>query len=350
MYFHVDHDGGSFITGWVVADNPGDVPELIIRIPNRKEIAFSANVFRADLRDLGMHSTGQAGFLVDDRYVPDLAEVPEVTLIESDSGVTIYKRFDPQRHLPQKFLFIDASVFPQIKLIRSVMSFFTQSYPLAQRLSLETITGLLSLTNIKSIFICGSPSWQRHGDLAVERGFFTAALLRDPFEELAEKILFLTHSLTQPEGVRASPAIERFEPLLPYLQGLKLDDSKEVLSAVRRMPPPVKALIKSPMTATFGAAPDEIVQRRSVSAALDNLAKISVVGLRSRYDLFTSMVDDYLGAPVLAYSELNSLPGVHDLAKRLSDIGIVADLLDEDIALYSFVEEAVVAGLKKEAS
>jgi hypothetical protein len=40
------------------------------------------------------------------------------------------------------------------------------------------------------------------------------------------------------------------------------------------------------------------------------------------------------------------LPGTLELASNLGELGLVADLLDEDIALYSFACEAVESGLK----
>lgn len=346
MYFHVDQDAGSYIAGWLITDNPGEVPELSIRIPNRKEITFSANVFRPDLRELGMHSTGQAGFLVDYQHVPDLADVQDISLVEPESGITIYKRFNPNQHIEKKLLLVDVSGFPQIKMTRQLMSSFTQAYPVVERLPLETITGLLSLTNIRSIFVAGSPNWQRHGEIARERGFITAALLRDPFEEMAEKLLFLSQALRQPENIRASPAIGRFMPLLPYLENVDLNDARSILATFRKIPNEVRQIVKSPMTATFGATPDEQLQRRNVSVALDNLAQFNVVGVRSKFEVFCAMLDEYLGTPIMATVELSALPGVTELASRLGSIGVIADLLDEDIALYSLAVEAIEAGLR----
>lgn len=346
MYFHVDQDTGSYIAGWLITDNPGDVPELSIRIPNRKEITFSANVFRPDLRELGMHSTGQAGFLVDYQHVPDLADVQDISLVEPESGITIYKRFNASQHIDKKLLFVDVSGFPQIKMTRQLMAFFTQTYPVVERLPLETITGLLSLTNIRSIFIAGNLNWQRHGEIAKERGFITAALLRDPFEEMAEKLLFLSQALKQPENVRASPTIGRFIPLLPYLEGVDLNDSRSILATFRKIPNEVRRIVKSPMTATFGTTPDEQLQRRNVSIALDSLAQFNVVGLRSKFEIFCAMLDEFAGAPITATADLSVLPGTTELAGRLSSIGVIADLLDEDIALYSLAAEAIEAGLR----
>ncbi|OCP10162.1 MULTISPECIES: hypothetical protein [unclassified Ensifer] len=347
MYFHIDQDTGAYISGWVICDNPGDTPEILVRASGRKELALTANVFRPDLRDLGMHSTGQAGFVVDERHVPDLHQLNDITLIESETGITIYKRFNASDHIERKLLLVDSSAFPQIALVRQLMSFFTQSYPVLERLSLETITGLLSLTNIKSAFLTGSMNWIRHGEIARDNGFVTAALLREPFAELAEKLIFLTHATRQSENVRASPTIARFADLLPYLEDLDFRNSRSILSALRRIPNEGRKKLQSPMTMLFGTAPDERVQRRNVSVALDNLAKFNVVGLRNHFDLFCGMLNEYVEAPIASGLELSGFAEVEELAERLRNIGIASDLLDEDIALYSYAVEAIEESLQK---
>ncbi len=96
------------------------------------------------------------------------------------------------------------------------------------------------------------------------------------------------------------------------------------------------------MTAALGCAPEEEVNRRHVSVALDNLADISVVGSRRLFPTFSKVVAGYLGAAGFQEVGLDTLPGTLQLAKDLSDIGLVGDLLDEDIALYNFVNEALV--------
>lgn len=343
MYFHIDEDVGVYITGWLITDNPGEVPELIVKVPGRDDFTLSANFHRPDLRDLGMHATGQAGFLIDHRHFSDLSAIRELSIVEPESGLVIYRRFDPHTHLPKKLLLMDASALPQIAMLRQVMTFFAQAYPLAERLSLETVNGLISLTNIQSIFLSGGVNWVRHGGMAKERGFSTAFLLRDPFEEMAEKLLFLSQAMKQPELVRNSAAVARFSSVFPFLEGIDLEENRSILSAFRKMPGDVRKILRSPMTSLLGTAPDEQLQRRNVSIALDNLAQLDVVGTRDRFSLFSSMLDEVMDAPLLANSETSSLPAAAGLAGRLRSVGIIEDILDEDIALYSFVEEALEA-------
>jgi hypothetical protein len=58
------------------------------------------------------------------------------------------------------------------------------------------------------------------------------------------------------------------------------------------------------------------------------------------------MMAQMLGADVLGPEEPASFQTVQVLAQSLSRIGIVADLLELDLALYAFADEAIVTGLE----
>lgn len=342
MQFFIDIDNGSVISGWLIPDNPGDTPELIIKVASREDIQFKANVLRADLRDLGMHTTGLAGFHIDDSTVPDLCQLEDVTIVEADSGVTVYRRFNPERHKDRKLLVADASLLPQMKLLRELSQHFAMSYPFADRLSLDTLSGVLSLRFTGSIFVGGGINWMRNGSLVLEQNFVSCALLRDPFDELAEKLLFLSHLAKNPNKspLSAYAAFSKFSDVLPQVAKIDFSDDKSLLMAFRTMSPSIRRAFRSPMTRLYGSLPEEDIQRRNVSVALDNLAQFSIVGLREDFEQFARMVNARLDTAMFPTQALDELPTAFELGKRLATIGLVLDLLDEDVALYSFAKEA----------
>lgn len=342
MQFFIDIDNGSVISGWLIPDNPGSVPELIIKVGLREDTHFKANVLRTDLRDLGMHATGLAGFHIDESAIPGLNDLEDITIVEADSGVIVYRRFNPGRHKNLKLLLCDASLLPQMKLLRELSQHFSMSYPLVDRLSLETISGVLSLRFTESIFVGGNINWMRYGGIALENNFVTCALLRDPFDELAEKLLFLSHLAknTNKSPLGTYAAFSSFSEILPQIAAIDFSEDKSLLMAFRTMPPLVRKALRSPMTRLYGALPDEDIQRRNVSVALDNLAQFSVVGLREHFEQFSCIADARLGTAMFPARGLDSLPATLELSKRLASIGLVMDLLDEDVALYSFAKEA----------
>lgn len=341
MQFHIDTDNGGVVAGWLIPDNPGDTPEFIVQIPGEKPVPFRANVLRPDIRDLGLHPTGQVGFMIDDRIIDGLNEQMLLTVFEAETNLPIYRRPLFDRNIEKKLLFIDMGVMPQIKMLRKIMRSFTLGYPMIERFSLETVVAILSNNYVPSLLVAGQPNWQRINGVARERGFATVALLRNPFEELAERLLFLSYLSKRPSTNAASSVFSRHMALASIVEALDHPQDKALLSAFRRLSVEQRRLLRSPMTAAIACTPDEEPQRRNVSVALDQLAQLDLVGVRDHFHPFTSLADEIIGSSVFADVTLESLPGTGELAQKLSEIGIVADILDEDIALHAFTREAV---------
>jgi hypothetical protein len=344
MFFAIDSDYGHTIAGWIVLDNPSITPQITIKIPGRQPTTFKANVMRPDLREHGLHSTGLAGFQIDGSLIEDLPDIPQLTLVEADSGLPIFRRNIYGAAVVKKVLLMEVATFPQIKLLRDVMGLFDLTYPAVERFSLETVRSIIG-SYAQSIFISGRPNWQRHGSLFQERGFLTTALLRDPFEELAERLLTLAHMKKWSENAAAHPLLKHHTVLLGIIDDIEFEDEASLLKAFRKLSAEQHNLLRSPMTASFGCLPEEEVQRRNVTIALDNLARFDLVGIRDRLGDFFLLADALVDVPAFGNTSLEGMPGVPELATKLARIGMIADLLDEDIALYSFASEAVKQAL-----
>ncbi|OMQ42883.1 hypothetical protein [Ensifer sp. 1H6] len=344
MYFAIDTDQGHTIAGWIVLDNPSAVPELVIKIPGRESIPFRANVLRPDLKDHGLHSTGLAGFQIDRSVIDDLSDIPQLTLVEVETNLPIFRRNVYGAAVAKKVLLMEVGTFPQVRMLKEIMGLFDLTYPAVERFSLETTSSIIG-SHAQSLFISGYPSWQRHGSLLRERGFLTAAILRDPFKELAERLLTLAHMKKWSKNASLHPIMKHHAVLLDIVENMDFQDEKSLLAAFRGLSPEQYNLLRSPMTAAFGCYPEEEVQRRNVSIALDNLSHFDLVGTRERLPDFSVVADTLIGVPVFGDVRLESLPGVAELAVILTKIGMIADILDEDIALYSFASEAVNAAI-----
>lgn len=345
MFFNIDADTGGAITGWLIMDNPAAVPEFILDVPDRKQLNFKANVLRHDLLSLGVHATGLAGFSIDEQMIPDLGELGEFTLSEASTGLPIYRRYNSAIHQHLKFMFIEVAAFPQVKIMRTLMPHFALRYPFMERCTLDTTNAVIAHNFSNSIFATGQINWPRHGSFAREKGFLTAAMVRDPFEELAERLLFLTYIAKQSSS---PPVGSTYSELLPLVTSTDLGDPRAILASFRKISPEQRRLLRSPMTALLGSTPDEDVQRRHVSVALDNLAQFDVVGTREQFRDFGVLADSLTGIDAFRSHQLEKLPGTDDLRARLHEVGLIADLLDEDIALYNFVNEAVRTGLQQQ--
>ncbi len=342
MYFNIDADTGLTVTGWLVMENVTLTPEFVVTFPDRESVSLKANVFRSDLVHHGIHATGMAGFQFDAHIIPDI-EMADFTICEASTGHPIYRRRDPKKHFAKKVMFLEVAAMPQIGMLRNLMANFALRYPFLERQTLDTINATITHNFSDSIFVYGHLNWLRHGGYARERDFTTIALLRDPYEELAERLLLIQNLCRQNNSSsRLRDQLNRFGELSAAISEMDLQSPKSILSGFRRLNPLQRRILRSPMTAALGCAPEEEVNRRHVSVALDNLADISVVGSRRLFPTFSKVVAGYLGAAGFQEVGLDTLPGTLQLAKDLSDIGLVGDLLDEDIALYNFVNEALV--------
>lgn len=349
MQFYIDSDTGSCINGWLVPDNPGNDVALILRVPERPAQTIRANILRSDVVALGMHPTGMVGFQIDDNIIPGVSEISEISIADAQSGLTIYRRTDHTIHLSQKILFFMIGGMPPFKILRRCAQRFALSYPMVERLPFETIYSLFGGQVSKSVTIFGQINWQRLGNLVRDNKFTVFALLRDPFEELAERLLFLSLLSKRVDNQVSGDLFVRNRPLMPLTAFIESADTKKLLSALRDLEPPQKRLLRSPVTSALACMPDEEPQRRHVSMALEQLARFDAIGIRSHFGAFASLADSIIGEPILTdIPELDSLPGTAELAARLAGMGLIEDLLDEDLALYSFVREALAAGYRAE--
>src|SRR5208283_5676673 len=118
MFFNIDVDEGGAIRGWLALDNPSVIPSLIVLIPGREEIRVEANVMRHDIKELGIHNTGQVGFEVDRRLVEGLDQIDDITIVEAESRLPIFRRFQIDRHIEKKVFLFDSSAIPQRNINR----------------------------------------------------------------------------------------------------------------------------------------------------------------------------------------------------------------------------------------
>lgn len=346
MFFNIDADTGRSISGWLAPDNPSATPRLVIVIPGRADIEVEAGLPRPDVRELGIHSTGLIGFSIGASLIPDLHTLDDVTLLEAQTGMPIYRRFQIGRHLERKLMLFDASLMPQRRILASMGARFALNYPSSERNSLETMIVLINNHMAKSALISGRSNFNRYSGYLVNAGYMRAAILRDPFEELAERIMFL-HLLTKSEAAHLAPNfVTGVEPLVDFARDLPLSDHRALLLAFRRLNDDQKLALNSPMVRMLGCNVEETPERRNVSIALDNLASMELVGSRARYEVFNAMLTQLLGADLLGDERPTSFTTVKELAGSLSRIGLVADLLEHDLALYTLADEAIGIGLE----
>ena len=337
MFFNIDSDDGRAIRGWIVLDDPTAAPKLMLVAPDRPELPIAADLHRADIQDMGLHPTGHVGFEIDESVVADLADRDELWLVEAQSRLLIFRRSRPC-HVKAKLFIFDASAMPQNNLLRELSGHFTNVYFHCERLSPDTMLSIIKSRFFQSTLLYGRSRFSQYSPYLSDAGFTSAALLQDPFLELAERLLTL--KLCASGRLAQTASMSGLERVLGFVQELKLNDEKAMLQAFRRLDPDQRELFANPMTRLFGCEAGETPQRRHVSIALEALAGVDVVGARSQFPLFARMVAAAVGADVFGAQTPVALEMVAELAHKLSRVGVVEDLLDGDRQLYEFVESA----------
>ncbi len=350
MFFHIDYDKGGAISGWLAPDNPTAVPKILVRRPGEEDIEIMATVERPDVRNLGVHVTGLVGFVIDDAIVKGLPGVEDIELLEADTGILIYRRFKEGKHIERKFFLFDSSIRPIEKLGGRSRNLFTLTYPSTERYGFETMLVLINNNFNKSIFMSGRSSYPRYSHFLANAQFTTAALLNDPFEELAQRLVILS-LIQKSDSTHMLPLLfSGLTALTKFARDLPIEDTKGMLAKFRNVTDEEREALMSPMTRMFGCIPGETPERRHVTAALENLASMDLVGARSRFRDFSALLAGILGHDLAGDYEPVVHPSISALADRLSRISLVADFLEDDLALYSFAEESIVSALSDDGN
>ena len=341
MQFYIDSDEQTLIAGWLAPDNPGVIPKIKIVCPDREDIFVEASVIRADIKDAGLHNTGQVGFQIDTSIVPDLADQHDIEILDAATNIQIYHRNDPAQHIQTKLVYVDASLMPQNKIYRTLNSRFAMNYNFIERHAFDTMACLINAGYMKSVILTGRPYLSRYIGHFKNKGFFTSVLVSHPIEELAERILFI-QLLGKSNAAHLLPTfMTGFEALTEFAIGLDIENEKTLNTAFRTAKPEVKSALSNPMVRVMGCQPGEDPERRHLGLALDNLSTVDAVGLRERFSDYKSLLAGLLGADVLGDHIMTASPAVAEFADRLAGVGAVRNLLEYDLVLHSYVEDAI---------
>lgn len=341
MQFHIDTDTGDSVAGWVLPDNPSATPSVVVSVDNREPQKIEANVYRQDLKELGVHHTGMVGFHIDQSIVAGFSTADEVAIRDADSDILIHRRFREAQHLPAKLLRYELAAMPQVIIDNALASRFVLHYAAVERHSFDTLFSITNNQSEKSIYISGRPSLMRYMQPLRDRDFKIVATLRDPIEELAERILFLKFVAS---GKGADFLVQHLTGLIPLLDlaaKIDLNDFNSLPTVLNVLTEAEKDAIANPFVRTLACNVDEIIEPHHLSIALENLASLDVVGVQTMVDQYWQDLNRLLGTTVLADERPAVISSAAGLAEKLRSSRVIHKLLALDVRLYQLVSEAV---------
>jgi hypothetical protein len=346
MQFHIDADHGASVTGWVVLENPAAIPKISVSSPNhRRESEIEANVLREDLKELGLHATGMAGFVLDEASVPGIRELDDLELRDAESRLLIYRRFRPNAHVGKKVFLYNLSAMPQTHVDEYLSQHFAQSYFAVERHSFDTLFSIFNNHFAKSVFVSGRPRYFRYEQLLRDKDYAVVALLRDPYEELAERLLFVRFALSGEGPAFAAHYLTGIESLNDLVRNLDFEDRDSLKSAFGALTDAQRDALASPFVRALACSLDEIPDRKHVAIALEKLSAMDLVGLASHFEEFRSMLSELVGVEISAQCHLRRVSWVPKVAAHLRQIEAVRYLLALDSELYRHAQAAIKKGL-----
>jgi hypothetical protein len=338
MIFNIVEDSGKRIVGTLIPSSVSDVVRVRVLIDGEDRGLLNANLVNKSIRDLGFHETGLVDFLLNEEFLPGLTGYRDVELRDAATDLMIYRRFRPGM-VERKILRLETQMMPAWRFDGLMHDRFQQYYRRIESLGLNT-TRQLFLLSQKSIWLAGRIQIQNFL-YCFEQGFGITVLLRDPYEELAERFLVLKMLATS--ELRVLDERERHfltEPIA-WLAGVDLDNPSELRRAIGRMPIDIIARIANPLlrqlsTSEYGEQPNN----SGIARALDLLSECAVVGLRSDIDPYIRCMAELTGTDIDPASAFPAYAKTDSLAGALRDMPAAELLVEKDLELYRIAADA----------
>jgi hypothetical protein len=295
------------------------------------------------LKEQGLHNHGVCGFVVGRDNCPGLAEATDVRISESETGVLIYHRRLNVPTIARKYLRVETQLPYERFVDRILAAQFQMTYPRFETIPDETKMSILRIGYAQSLYVSGRIYPRAIDDLARSRGFQFGIVLRDPYEELAERLLLMRWS-SEKEWDAVATVVG--DAVFAAARSLPRIDLGSVEGLRRDLPllkgESVALFLTNPLTRQLAClAEDEELDSNAVAMSLDYLSTFATVGLRS--DMSTTL--EMIGATLDADAPLRPtipevLPITKSVGDRLREVDFCEELIGRDIQVYEAAERA----------
>jgi hypothetical protein len=334
MLFNVETDTGSQLTGYFVPDSFSGQPRITVRRRGADLLTLEASEVRASLVVAGRHATGKCGFTIDETHIPGLADLEDLELFDVETGVVIYRRRPTGTVLNLNIFRLETHLLPLWRLDDSLNYKFKHWYQGIDRYGRETSTQVFCLNNCISLYVSGRLLYQNY-EFYLEKGLTTVALIRDPYDELAERLLLLNMIGDRGEQLLGARDALTFEETIAYAAELQTFEENELRRFFRRLPNSVMSNLSNPLVRQLTSnTPDQMPNLGSVAAALDALSCFKIVGLRSDVDHFLAAIADLVGIEAADLPAFDEYSRVGEVGEKLRKIRLIESLLEKDLELY----------------
>jgi hypothetical protein len=340
MLFDLQEDLGWRITAYLVPDSGGATPVLRVLNAGVELARLEANQPLPALVSAGRHTTGQCGFAIDETLIPGLAEFPDIELVEPESGIMIYRRPPPHALDGPKMFRLETHLLPLWRLDDLLNPRFHSWYRGIDRYGRETSTQVFCLQHSKSTYASGRVLYKNY-EYYLRNGVSTMALLRDPYHELAERLIVLQRIGSGAESILGARDALMLAPLMALLAENGPLDEEGCRRLFKKGQKQIYEPLFNPLTRQLTAStPDEPSPRSGVATALEVLSSFALLGLRERGDDFTKAVAEMVGIGADRMPPLGEHSRVTGLAAQLRAISWMEAFLEHDLEVFEIVRSA----------
>jgi hypothetical protein len=336
MLFSIDEDVGGRVEGWVNPDNPAVTPRVIAHLDAEHHVVIEAFVYRPLLKQNGLHNTGVCGFVLDESNCPGLAAANKLEVFDADNNLLLYRRRPNTSIIDKKLFRLETQLFRSAAVDDLLLARFHMGYPALDLHPEETIRSILALPFTQSIYASGRVFWRVWESLLRDRGYMVGTLLRDPFHEMAERLLILKLA-SSPQGGSIVDAVGPVvEAAAGHLRNIDLKDFAELEALLVAAPIELKAILYNPLAYQLTAQNAfDPPPKPTAAVALESLADMDAVGLRDDPAPFFEIVSAMLDLPEgLAQVSLPTSNTVIQWADFLRERPAVRKLIEMDLEVY----------------
>jgi hypothetical protein len=349
MLFNIDEDVGARLEGWLNPDNPAVTPRVIVHLDAEHHVVVEAAVYRPLLKQNGLHNTGVCGFVLDENNCPGLAAASKLEIFDADNNLLLYRRRPDTSIIDKKMFRLETQLFRSAAIDDLLLTRFHMGYPALDLHPEETIRSILVLPFTQSIYASGRVFWRVWEPLLRDRGYLVGALLRDPFHEMAERLLILKLASSPQGGAIVDAVGAAVEAAAGHFRNIDLKDFAALETLLAAAPIELKAILYNPLTYQLTAQNAfDPPPRPTTAVALESLADMDAVGLRDDPAPFFEIVSAMLELPEgLSEVPLPTSNTVIQWADFLRERPAVRKLIEMDIEVYQtaagIIEQSVKA-------
>jgi hypothetical protein len=206
MLFNIDGDLGDQVWGWVMPNNPAATPSVIAHLDAGNHVVVEASIYHPLLKERGLHNTGICGFVLNESNCRGLTTSNRLEIHEADTNLLLYRRRPDEGLINKKFFRLEPQLFRSAAVDDAFAPHFQMAYSGLELQSEETVRAIIGMPFSSSVYASGRLFWRFWEPILRDRGYMVGTLLRDPFHELAERLLILKLA-SSPEGDRIADVV-----------------------------------------------------------------------------------------------------------------------------------------------